>query len=117
MLLYNNPEYFFENFKGGSGGGRSGGSGRSGKGKNKDGNDKIKQNIFNIFITLAIIGFLYFINKMFPKQTTAVLKRYEAFDYMNHYVYLIIAIITILLLYIIISAFYNNNLGGLLRGN
>jgi choline-glycine betaine transporter len=103
MLLYNNPEYFFENFKGGSGGGRSGGSGS--KGKNKDANDKIKQNIFNIFITLAIIGFLYFINKMFPKQTTAVLKRYEAFDYMNHYVYLIIAIITIILLYIIISAF------------
>jgi hypothetical protein len=102
MLLYNNPKYFFENFKGGSGG-RRGGSGS--KGKNKDGNDKIKQNIFNIFITLAIIGFLYFINKMFPKQTTAVFKRYEAFDYMNHYVYLIIAIITIILLYIIISAF------------
>jgi Na+-driven multidrug efflux pump len=93
---------------GGRSGGRSGGGGS--KGKNKDANDKIKQNIFNLFITLAIIGFLYFINKMFPKQTTAVLKRYEAFDYMNHYVYLIIAIITILLLYIIISAFYNNNL-------
>ncbi len=116
MQLYNNSEYFFENFKGG-GGGRSGG--RGSKGKNKDANDKIKQNIFSIFITLAIIGFLYFINKMFPKQTTAVLKRYEVFDYMNHYLYLIIAIITIILLYIIISAFYNNNLEAaerLLRG-
>jgi len=102
MQEYNNPEYFFDTFKGGGRGGSGSGSGSGGKGKNKD---NTKRYIFNIFITLAIIGFLYFVNKLFPKQTTAVLKRYEAFDYMNQYIYLIIAIITIILLYIIISAF------------
>ena len=91
MQEYNNPEYFFENFKGGS---------SNDKGKNKD---NTKRYIFNIFITLAIIGFLYFVNKLFPKQTTAVLKRYEAFDYMNQYIYLIVAFIAFVILYVIIS--------------
>ena len=97
MQEYNNPEYISENFKGGIGGGGSGG-----KGKNKD---NTKRYIFNIFITLAIIGFLYFVNKLFPKQTTAVLKRYEAFDYMNQYIYLIVAFIAFVILYVIISAY------------
>jgi choline-glycine betaine transporter len=97
MQEYNNPEYFFENFKGGIGGGS-----RGGKGKNKD---NTKRYIFNIFITLAIIGFLYFVNKLFPKQTTAVLKRYEAFDYMNQYIYLVVAFIAFVILYVIISAY------------
>jgi hypothetical protein len=100
MQEYNNPEYFFENFKGGIGGGRGG------KGKNKDEKDKVVQYMFNIFIISAIIGFLYFVNKMFPKQTTAVLKRYEAFDYMSQYIYLIV---TFTLLYVIILYIYNND--------
>jgi choline-glycine betaine transporter len=98
MQEYNNPEYISENFKGGVGGSRGG----NGKGKNKD---NTKRYIFNIFITLAIIGFLYFVNKLFPKQTTAVLKRYEAFDYMNQYIYLVVAFIAFVILYVIISAY------------
>jgi choline-glycine betaine transporter len=101
MQEYNNSEYFFENFKGGGRGGGRGGSSND-KGKNKD---NTKRYIFNIFITLAIIGFLYFVNKLFPKQTTAVLKRYEAFDYMNQYIYLIVAFIAFVILYVIISAY------------
>jgi len=97
MQEYNNPEYFFENFKGGIGGGSG-----SSNGKNKD---NTKRYIFNIFITSAIIGFLYFVNKLFPKQTTAVLKRYEAFDYMNQYIYLVVAFIAFVILYVIISAY------------
>ena len=102
MQEYNNSEYFFENFKGGGRGGGSGSGSSNDKGKNKD---NTKRYIFNIFITLAIIGFLYFVNKLFPKQTTAVLKRYEAFDYMNQYIYLIVAFIAFVILYVIISAY------------
>jgi len=102
MQEYNNPEYFFENFKGGGRGGGSGSGSSNDKGKNKD---NTKRYIINIFITLAIIGFLYFVNKLFPKQTTAVLKRYEAFDYMNQYIYLIVAFIAFVILYVIISAY------------
>ena len=46
---------------------------------------------------------------MFPKQTTSVLKRYEAFDYINNITYLAIFIIICVLLYMIVAYFYNNN--------
>lgn len=103
MQLYNNivskySEYFFENFKGGRGGGKI---------KNyKTEKNKAKKNITNgIFI--AILAFLYYINT-FSKQSSKLSKKSEDLGYMGIGIYLIIAILAYVLLYIIISYVYNN---------
>jgi hypothetical protein len=112
MLEYKNiiseySEYFFENFKGGRGGGLGGG--RKKKKTKKEQEDGLRDSIRSIGIFFAIFAFIYYINALFPKQTTAVLKRYEAFDYINNIVYLAIFIIVILLLYTIVTYFYNKD--------
>ena len=91
-------EYFFENFKGG---GRGGGWRKKKKTKN-DEEDEQRDSIRSIGIFFAIFAFIYYINALFPKQTTSVLKRYEAFDYINNITYLAIFIIIILTLYTIV---------------
>ena len=91
-------EYFFENFKGG---GRGGGWRKKKKTKN-DEEDELRDSIRSIGIFFAIFAFIYYINALFPKQTTSVLKRYEAFDYINNITYLAIFIIIILTLYTIV---------------
>ena len=105
-------EYFFENFKGGGGGGGGGGRGggkRKKKGvANNDDKDRVKENITTI-IFFAIFAFIYFIYILYPKQTKAVLKRYDAYNYMNDYIYLAIAFIVFVLLYVIVAYVYNNN--------
>jgi len=105
-------EYFFENFKGGGGGG-GGGGGRGGGGRKKkktkkEEEDRVKENITTI-IFFAIFAFIYFIYILYPKQTKAVLKRYDAYNYMNDYIYLAIAFIVFVLLYVIVANVYNNN--------
>jgi hypothetical protein len=109
MQEYNNivseySEYFFENFKGGKGGGLGGG--RKKKKTKKEEEDGLRDNVRNFGIFFAIFAFIYYI---FPKQTTTILKRYEAFDYINNIAYLAIFIIIIVLLYMIVKYFYNNN--------
>lgn len=104
MQQYNNivseySEYFFENFKGGGKGGGKGGMRR--KKRNKDERDKAKNNITTIGILLAIIAFLYSINKMYPKETNATFKKYEIYDEMNYFLYIIFAFIIIVILYYI----------------
>ena len=104
-------EYFFENFKGGGigGGSRGWGGGRKKKKTKKEEEDELRDNIRSVGIFFAIFAFIYYIHSMFPKQTTSILKRYEAFDYMNTITYLAIAIIIIVLLYVIVTYVYNNN--------
>jgi hypothetical protein len=100
-------EYFFENFKGG--GGRGWGGGRKKKKTKNEEEDELRDSIRNIGIFFTLFAFIYYINAMFPKQTTSVLKRYEAFDYINNITYLAIAIIICVLLYMIVAYVYNNN--------
>ena len=112
MQEYNNivseySEYFFENFKGGRGGGLGGG--RKKNKTKKEEEDDLRDSVRNVGIFFAIFAFIYYINTLFPKQTTAILKRYEAFDYIKNYAYLAIFIIIIVLLYTIVTYFYNNN--------
>jgi Na+-driven multidrug efflux pump len=107
MQQYNNivseySEYFFENFKGGRGGGK-----RKKKGVANDDKDRVKENITTI-IFFAIFAFIYFIYILYPKQTNAVLKRYDAYNYMNDYIYLAIAFIVFVLLYVIVAYVYNH---------
>ena len=103
-------EYFFENFKGGGGGGSGGGGGGGKKKKTKkEEEDGLRDNIRSIGIFFAIFAFIYYINALFPKQTSAILKRYEAFEYINNIVYIAIAIIIFVLLYVIVAYVYNNN--------
>jgi hypothetical protein len=94
MSQYNIQEYFFENFKGGSGGG----GGRGGRRvKSGDKKETGREYMFKLFIILVIIGFIYFINKLFPKQTT------EIFDYANVILYIIIGIIIVFIINYYIS--------------
>jgi len=99
-------EYFFENFKGGGRG--WGGSRKKKKTKNEE-EDELRDSIRSIGIFFAIFAFIYYINALFPKQSTSVLKRYEAFDYINNITYLAIFIIIILTLYTIVIYIYNND--------
>ena len=101
-------EYFFENFKGGGGGGGRGGGWRKKKGVANDDKDRVKENITTI-IFFAIFAFIYYIYILYPKQTKAVLKRYDAYNYMNDYIYLAITFIFFVLLYVIVAYVYNNN--------
>ncbi len=89
MSQYNIQEYFFENFKGGSKRGRIG--------KNDDKKETGREYMFTLFIILVIIGFIYFINKLFPKQTT------EIFDYANIILHIIIGIIIVFIINYYIS--------------
>jgi hypothetical protein len=98
-------EYFFENFKGG---GRGGGWRKKKKTKN-DEEDELRDSIRSIGIFFTLFAFIYYINALFPKQTSAILKRYEAFDYINNITYLAIFIIIILTLYTIVIYIYNND--------
>ena len=98
-------EYFFENFKGG---GRGGGWRKKKKTKNEE-EDELRDSIRSIGIFFTLFAFIYYINAMFPKQTTSVLKRYEAFDYINNITYLAIFIIIILTLYTVVIYIYNND--------
>ena len=98
-------EYFFENFKGG---GRGWGGGRKKK-KTKNEEDELRDSIRSIGIFFTLFAFIYYINALFPKQTSAILKRYEAFDYINNITYLAIFIIIILTLYTIVIYIYNND--------
>ena len=98
-------EYFFENFKGG---GRGGGWRKKKKTKN-DEEDELRDSIRSIGIFFTLFAFIYYINALFPKQSTSVLKRYEAFDYINNITYLAIFIIIILTLYTIVIYIYNND--------
>ena len=109
MLEYKNiiseySEYFFENFKGG---GRGGGWRKKKKTKNEE--DELRDSIRSTVVFFAIFAFIYYINALYPKQTTSVLKRYEAFDYINNFVYLAVFIIIIVLLYTIVTYFYNKD--------
>jgi hypothetical protein len=99
-------EYFFENFKGGGGRGWGGGIKKK---KTKNEEEGLRDSIRSIGIFFTLFAFIYYINAMFPKQTTSVLKRYEAFDYINNITYIAIAIIICVLLYMIVAYFYNNN--------
>ena len=99
-------EYFFENFKGGGRG--WGGSRKKKKTKNEE-EDELRDSIRSIGIFFTLFAFIYYINAMFPKQTTSVLKRYEAFDYINNITYLAIFIIIIMTLYTIVKYLYNNS--------
>ena len=101
-------EYFFENFKGG-GGGRGWGGGRKKKKTKNEEEDELRDSIRSIGIFFTLFAFIYYINAMFPKQTTSVLKRYEAFDYINNITYLAIFIIIIMTLYTIVKYLYNNS--------
>ena len=112
MLEYKNiiseySEYFFENFKGGKGGGLGGM--RKKKKTKKEQEDGLRDSIRSTAVFFAIFAFIYYINALYPKQTTAVLKRYEAFDYINNFVYLAVFIIIIVLLYTIVTYFYNKD--------
>ena len=98
-------EYFFENFKGG---GRGGGWRKKKKTKNEE-EDELRDSIRSIGIFFTLFAFIYYINALFPKQTSAILKRYEAFDYINNITYLAIFIIIILTLYTIVIYIYNND--------
>jgi hypothetical protein len=99
-------EYFFENFKGG---GRGGGWRKKKKTKN-DEEDELRDSIRSIGIFFTLFAFIYYINALFPKQSTSVLKRYdEAFDYINNITYLAIFIIIILTLYTVVIYIYNND--------
>ena len=99
-------EYFFENFKGG---GRGGGWRKKKKTKN-DEEDELRDSIRSIGIFFTLFAFIYYINALFPKQSTSVLKRYdEAFDYINNITYLAIFIIIIMTLYTIVKYLYNNS--------
>ena len=98
-------EYFFENFKGG---GRGGGWRKKKKTKN-DEEDELRDSIRSIGIFFTLFAFIYYINALFPKQTSAILKRYEAFDYINNITYLAIFIIIILTLYTVVIYIYNND--------
>ena len=100
-------EYFFENFKGG--GGRGWGGGRKKKKTKNEEEDELRDSIRSIGIFFTLFAFIYYINAMFPKQTTSVLKRYEAFDYINNITYLAIFIIIIMTLYTIVKYLYNNS--------
>jgi hypothetical protein len=102
-------EYFFENFKGGGGRGWGWGGGRKKKKTKNEEEDELRDSIRSIGIFFTLFAFIYYINAMFPKQTTSVLKRYEAFDYINNITYLAIAIIICVLLYMIVAYVYNNN--------
>jgi len=97
-------EYFFENFKGG---GRGGGWRKKKKTKNEE--DELRDSIRSIGIFFTLFAFIYYINALFPKQTSAILKRYEAFDYINNITYLAIFIIIILTLYTVVIYIYNND--------
>ena len=99
-------EYFFENFKGG---GRGWGGWRKKKKTKNDEEDELRDSIRSIGIFFTLFAFIYYINAMFPKQTTSVLKRYEAFDYINNITYLAIFIIIILTLYTVVIYIYNND--------
>ena len=77
--------------------------------KTKNEEDELRDSIRSIGIFFTLFAFIYYINAMFPKQTTSVLKRYEAFDYINNITYIAIAIIICVLLYMIVAYFYNNN--------
>ena len=99
-------EYFFENFKGG---GRGWGGGRKKKKTKNEEEDELRDSIRSIGIFFTLFAFIYYINTMFPKQTSAILKRYEAFDYINNITYLAIFIIIILTLYTIVIYIYNND--------
>ena len=112
MLEYKNiiseySEYFFENFKGGKGGGLGGR--RKKKRTKKEEEDELRDSIRSTAVFFAIFAFIYYINALYPKQTTSVLKRYEAFDYINNFVYLAVFIIIIVLLYTIVTYFYNKD--------
>ena len=112
MLEYKNiiseySEYFFENFKGGKGGGLGGR--RKKKRTKKEEEDELRDSIRSTAVFFAIFAFIYYINALDPKQTTSVLKRSEAFDYINNFVYLAVFIIIIVLLYTIVTYFYNKD--------
>jgi ACR3 family arsenite efflux pump ArsB len=83
-------EYFFENFKGGRGGSGS-------RGKSGDKKETGKEYMVKLFIVLVIISFIFFINILFPKQTT------EIFDYANVILYIIIGIIIVFIINYYIS--------------
>ena len=102
-------EYFFENFKGGGGRGWGWGGGRKKKKTKNEEEDELRDSIRSIGIFFTLFAFIYYINAMFPKQTTSVLKRYEAFDYINNITYLAIFIIIIMTLYTIVKYLYNNS--------
>lgn len=104
MQLYNNivskySEYFFENFKGGRGGGKR-------KKDNNSEKQRARENITN-GIFLAILAFLYYVNT-FSKQSSTLSKKSEGLGYAGIGIYLAIAILAYVLLYIIISYVYNN---------